>query len=61
MPGHILPHGSWRKPTPGPYELPCALCWKREEYVVFDTMAELTEHLRNHFIDAAPARIIASA
>lgn len=50
-----------RKPKVGVNELYCELCWKRNEFVTFRTMAALNKHLFEHFIDAAPAKIIASA
>jgi len=50
-----------RKPKVGLNELYCEPCWKRNELVTFRRHADLIIHLKAHFIEAAPAKIIAVA
>lgn len=46
---------------PGPYEIVCVLCARLNRWATFDSNDAYVEHLRRHFIEAAPVRIIASA
>lgn len=49
------------KPKPGPYQHRCDLCYKRGEFLVFDSHEAYMQHLKGHFFAAAPFRILAIA
>lgn len=43
----------------GPYDQFCPQCWRLGKLVIFKSTPELLEHMRNHFMAAAPFRILA--